>query len=171
MKVSSAGDYQRFFSLTEAPVFSDTNSALYVRVSIRLSEPMTGGHNTYFKAGAEGASSSENETRVGVMYEMLMINQPDGDRGFLSNENYWTDRLPGAVIPKDTWTCIEAFFDPPHSTVSIALDGVDIPDLHVTDWEQDTLGALHFGFEQYAGPEAVLWYDDIVVSTAPIGCN
>jgi hypothetical protein len=170
-KVDGNGNYQTFMSLTGAPVFPSAQPALYVRTYIRLSEAMTEGHNTYFKAGAAGAASSNNETRVGVMMEMLMINQPDGDRGFLSNQNYWTDQLPGAVIPKETWTCVEGFFDPPNSTVSVSMNGVDIPDLHRTDWKQDALGALHFGFEGYAPPATVLWYDDIVVSTQPIGCD
>ncbi len=170
-KVSSLGNYQLFMSLTGAPVFASAQSALYVRTFLRLSEPMTSGHNTYFKAGAAGSSSSNNETRIGVMMEMLMINQPDGDRGFLSNQSYWTDQLPGAVIEKETWACVEGFFDPPNSTVSVAMNGEDIPDLHITDWEQDPLGALHFGFESYAGPQTILWYDDIVVSTQPIGCE
>jgi len=169
-KVVNRGSYQTFLSLTGAPVFPLAAGPLYVRVYLRLSEAMSGGHNTYFKAGASGASSSEHETRVGVMYEMLMINQPAGDRGFLSNESYWTDQQLGAVIEPETWTCIEGAFDPASSTISVALGGTDIPDLHVTDWQQDPIGALHFGFEQYAGPGTTLWYDDIVVSTAPIGC-
>jgi hypothetical protein len=171
VKVSSLGNYQTFFAITGAPVFPAPSPALYARVYLRLDEPMTGGHNTYFKAGAAGAISSDNETRVGVMNEMLMINQPDGDRGVLSNENFWTDMLPGSVIPPGTWTCVESFFDPPNSTVQFWVGGVEVPDLHVTDWKQDDLGSFHFGFEKYAGPDAVIWYDDIVISTQPIGCG
>jgi len=32
-------------------------------------------------------------------------------------------------------------------------------------------GSFHFGFEKYAGPDADIWYDDIAVSTQPIGCQ
>lgn len=171
VRVDSLGNYQTFFAITGAPVFPASTPALYARVYLRLDEPMTGGHNTYFKAGAAGASSSDNETRLGVMINMLMINQPSGDRGFLSNDNYWNDNLAGVVVEEHTWTCIEGFFDPPHSTVQFWVNEVEVTDLHVTDWKQDTLGAFHFGFESYAGPEATLWYDDIVISTEPIGCD
>ena len=171
LMISSLGNYQTFAAITGTPVFPAPSPALYARVYIRLSEAMTGGHNTYFKAGAAGAASSENETRVGVMNEMLMINQPDGDRGFLSNQNFWTDHLPGVVIEPNTWTCIEGYFDPPHSTVQFWVDETQISDLHVTDWKQDELGSFHFGFEAYAGPDTVVWYDDIVISTEPVGCG
>lgn len=171
LRVSSGGNYQTFLALRGAPVFPAPNPALYVRVHLRLAEPMTTGHNTYFKAGAADAISSNNETRVGVMMEMLMINQPEGDRGFLSNESYWTDQQLGAVVPAQTWTCLEGFFDPPNSTVTIWMNDEEVADLHRTDWQQDPLGALHFGFEQYAGPATDVWYDDIVVSTERIGCD
>jgi hypothetical protein len=170
--VNSAGGYQTFFALSGAPVFPPAGGLLYLRLYIRLGAAMTSGHNTYYKAGAAGMNSSEHETRVGVMNAMLMINQPAGDRGFLSNQNYYTDGMkPGVVFAPTTWTCVEALFDPPHSTFDIWVEGKEVPDLHRTDWQQDPLGSFHFGFEKYAGPDADIWYDDIAVSASPIGCQ
>ena len=60
---------------------------------------------------------------------------------------------------------------PPASTVDFWVDGKEVPDLHVTDWQQDPIGAFRFGFEQYAGPSGDFWYDDIAVGTQPIGCD
>jgi len=137
----------------------------------RLGAAMTSGHNTYFKAGAAASVSSDHETRVGVMNAMLMINQPAGDRGFLSNQSYYVDNKPGAVIPPMTWGCVEAFFDPAHSTVDFWLDGKELADLHRTDWQQDPIGAFRFGFEKYAGPAIDIWYDDIAIGTERIGCQ
>lgn len=51
------------------------------------------------------------------------------------------------------------------------VNGTEVKDLHRTDWEQDPIGAFHFGFEKYAGPDAVIWYDDIAIHSQPIGCN
>jgi hypothetical protein len=171
VKVNSEGGYQTFFALSGAPVFPRAG-ALYLRAYIRLAAAMSSGHNTYFKSGASGSSSSEHETRFGVMNGMLMINQPAGDRGFLSNEEYYRDgNKPGVVFAPMTWTCVEALLDPPHSTIDVWVDGKEVPDLHRTDWQQDPLGAFHFGFEKYAGPDATLWYDDIAVSDKPIGCQ
>ena len=170
--VASAGGYQTFFELKGSPVFPRASGPLYVRVFMRLAAPMTGGHNTYFKAGTGDATSSDHETRVGVMNAMLMINQPAGDRGFLSNQSYYSDgNLPGVVFQPMTWSCVEALFDPPHSTVDFWFEDKEIPDLHVTDWQQDVIGALRFGFEKYAGPDGDFWYDDVAVGTQPIGCD
>jgi len=163
--------YQAFFELKGAPIFPASATAFYVRVYLRLGAAMTSGHNTYFKAGAAANLSSDHETRVGVMNAMLMINQPAGDRGFLSNQNYYVDNKPGAVIPPMTWGCIEAFLDPAHSTVDFWLDGKELGDLHRTDWQQDPIGAFRFGFEKYAGPDGDFWYDDIAVGTQKIGCD
>jgi len=163
--------YQSFLELKGAPVFPATATAFYVRVYLRLGAAMTSGHNTYFKAGAAASVSSDHETRVGVMNAMLMINQPAGDRGFLSNQSYYVDNKPGAVIPPMTWGCVEAFFDPAHSTVDFWLDGKELADLHRTDWQQDPIGAFRFGFEKYAGPDGDFWYDDIAVGTQKIGCD
>lgn len=171
VKVTSEGGYQTFFALTGAPAFPH-DGALYLRIYLRLDAPMTSGHNTYFKAGASGATSSDHETRMGVMNGMLMINQPAGDRGFLSNEDYYRDgNMPGVVFAPMTWVCVETFFDPANKTIEVWVHGTEIPDLHRNDWEQDPIGALHFGFEKYAGPDATLWYDDIALSTQPIGCH
>ena len=169
--VASDG-YQTFFELKGAPVFPRPNGPLYLRVYLRLSAAMTSGHNTYFKAGAAATTSSDHETRVGVMNAMLMINQPAGDRGFLSNKNYYNDgNKPGVVFAPMTWNCIEVLFDAPASTIDFWVGGKEVPDLHITDWQQDPIGAFRFGFEQYAGPSGDFWYDDIAVGTQPIGCQ
>ncbi|MEO5768693.1 MAG: hypothetical protein ABIS92_10115 [Polyangia bacterium] len=167
--VKTSGSYQAFLVLSNAVTFP---ARLYFRTFIRLGAPMTSGHNTYFKSGAAATSSSEHETRIGVMNAMLMINQPASDRGALSNQKYYTDgNKPGVVFAPQSWVCVEVLADPPHSEIDVWVDGKEVPDLHLTDWQQDPVQALRFGFEKYAGPDADIWYDDIAVSAQPIGCN
>lgn len=166
----NATGYQTFFGVTGAPVFPAPSGKLYLRLYIRLSEAMPGGHNTYFEAGLDASSDAQFETRVGVMFEQLMINQPDGDRGFLSNQNYYNDNLPGVQIEPMTWTCVEAYFDSPGTEVRIWVEEEEATDLHVLDWQQEDYDSLRFGYEKYAGPNAVIGYDDIAVGTERIGC-
>jgi len=99
--------YETFMVLKGAPTFVlgdggvsvAPNGRLYLRLFMRLDQPMTGGHNTYFEAGLDGMPDDQYETRVGVMNQMLMINQPAGDRGFLSNPTYYQDGMkPGTVV-------------------------------------------------------------------------
>lgn len=167
--VKTTGSYQAFFVLSDAVTFP---ARVYFRTYMRLGAPMSSGHNTYFKSGAAATASSDHETRVGVMNAMLMINQPAADRGVLSNKNYYSDgNKPGVVFTPQTWVCVEVLADPAKSEIDLWVDGKEVPDLHLTDWMQDPIGALRFGFEKYAGPDVDLWYDDIAVSGQPIGCN
>jgi polysaccharide lyase-like protein len=162
--------YNAFATLKGASLFP-SGSRFYVRVFMRLAAPMTGGHNTYFIAGLAATPGAPYETRIGVQNEMLVINQPQGDRGFLSNQNFYNDHLPGAVLGVNAWSCVEVFFDPPATTINVWLDDAPIPDLNRTDWQQATFDVVRFGFERYAGPDAEIWYDDIAVGTQKIGCR
>jgi hypothetical protein len=164
--------YETFLMIKGAPVFPAPNGRMYLRLYIRLDLPMTGGHNTFFEAGLDGMPDDTDETRVGEMNAMLMINQPDGDRGFLSNPTYYQDGMkPGVVFTPKVWTCVEALFDAPHTEVDIWVDGTEVPALHRTDWKQDPFNEFRIGFEAYAGPAADIWYDDIAADTSQIGCD
>jgi hypothetical protein len=171
VKVDSRDGYQAFLEL-KGPALPTPDGRVFLRTYIRLGAPMTGGHNTYFKTGAAATPSSEHETRIGVMNQMLIINQPAGDRGFMSNPTYYTDgNKPGVQFAAMTWVCVELFVDPARSEIDIWVDGVNVPALHITDWQQDPVGAARFGFEKYAGPAAQIWYDDIAVGTQRIPCR
>lgn len=167
----NATGYQTFVALAGAPVFPAPETGLYVRVYIRLAVAMPTGHNTYFEAGPTGDTDAQHETRVGVQQAMLMVNQPAGDRAVLSNQNYYTDMMIGPHLEAEQWACLEVFFHPAASELRAWLDGAEIGDLHLTDWQQDPLGELRFGYEKYAGPNAEIWYDDIAVSGEQIGCE
>jgi hypothetical protein len=91
--------------------------------------------------------------------------------GALANQNYYTDHLPGAALQPLTWACLELLLDPTKPEIQVWLDGKEIADLHHTDWALDSYDTLRFGFEKYAGPVGDVWYDDIAVGTAPLGCN
>ena len=162
--------YNAFATLRGTSLFP-TGGRFYVRVFMRLATPMTPGHNTYFIAGLAATSGAPYETRIGVQNSMLVINQPMGDRGFLSNQNFYNDGLPGAVLAVGDWSCVEVFFDPPNSTIDVWLDDAPIPDLSRTDWQQERFDVVRFGFERYAGPDSQIWYDDIALGTDRIGCD
>jgi hypothetical protein len=162
--------YNAFATLKGASLFP-TGSRFYVRVFMRLATPMTPGHNTYFIAGLAATQGAPYETRIGVQNSMLVINQPMGDRGFLSNQNFYNDGLPGAVLAVGDWSCVEVFLDPPNSTIDVWLDDALIPDLSRTDWQEERFDVIRFGFERYAGPDSEIWYDDIAIGTERIGCD
>jgi hypothetical protein len=151
--------------------FPPTTGPLHVRLFMRLAEAMTGGHNTFLVADTQAAPGAGNSFRFGEMNAMLMYTVSGDTHGALANENYYTDHLPGAALAPLAWSCVELVLDHQKPEVAVSLDGVSVTDLHHVDWALDAYDTLRFGFEKYAGPVSDVWYDDIAVGTAPLGCN
>ena len=105
------------------------------------------------------------------MNEMLMYTIAGDTHGALSNQNYYSDHKPGVSFPASAWVCLEVLIDHARPEIDVWVGGVEVPDLHHTDWPVDNYDTLRFGFEKYAGPGLDVWYDDIAVGTARIGCD
>lgn len=163
--------FQTLLTFHDASILPPASGRLFVRAFVRLAEPMTGGHNTFIIADTAAAPGQGNAARVGEMAEMLMMTVTGDTHGALSNDNHYTDGLPGVVFPPDEFVCLELLFDSTAQEINTWVGGVEVPDLHRTDWPVDPYDALRFGFEQYAGPASDIWYDDIAIGTEPIGCD
>jgi len=128
---------------------------------------MSGGHNSFITADAPGGA---NNLRIGEMNAMLMYTIMGDAHGALSNQNYYNDGKPGVAFAPSTWVCLEVLIDRARPEIDFWVDGVEVPDLHHTDWALDNYDSLHFGFEKYAGPGLDVWYDDIAIGTERVGC-
>ena len=169
LKVHGSG-FSTFFALSLGTLPTRPHP-LHVRAYIRLTEPMAQGHNTFVVADLGSAPGSGNAFRLGEMNAMLMYTVRGDAHGALANANYYADHLPGAALAPGSWSCIELVLDHEAPELRVALDGVDIPDLKHTDFPVDPYDTLRFGFEKYAGPVRDIWYDDIAIGAAPIGCD
>lgn len=169
LKVHGA-DFSTFLVLSGAPLPAAAGR-LHVRMFVRLAEAMTGGHNTFLVADMAAAPGAGNAFRLGEMNAMLMYTVSGDTHGALANEKFYTDHLPGAALTAASWGCVEVALDHAKPEVQVWLDGKDVPDLHHTDWAVDGYDTLRFGFEKYAGPVSDVWYDDIAIGTAPLGCD
>jgi hypothetical protein len=170
LRVYGAG-FQTLLTFHDATILPPASGRLFVRAFVRLAEPMTGGHNTFIIADTAAAPGQGNAARVGEMAEMLMMTVTGDTHGALSNDNHYTDGLPGVVFPPEEFVCLELLFDSAAQEINTWVEGVEVPDLHRTDWPVDAYDALRFGFEQYAGPASDIWYDDLAIGTEPIGCQ
>jgi hypothetical protein len=132
---------------------------------------MTPGHNTFVIADTFAAPGAGNTTRVGEMNSMLMMTVGGDAHGYLSNQNYYNDMLPGVQFAAQAYTCLEMLFDAPNTTIDVWVNGTEVPDLHVTNLAHENYDTLRFGFEQYAGPVSDFWFDDIAIGSQQIGCN
>jgi hypothetical protein len=165
-------DYDTLLVLHDASVLPAPAGRFYIRAFVRLGAAMSAGHNAFILADLFASSGQGNNLRLGEDNQMLMYTVMGDAHGALSNANYYSDgMLPGVQFDPDTWTCLEVLLDSNKPEIDVWVAGVEIPDLHHTDYPLDDYDDVRFGFEKYAGPAMDLWYDDIAVGTQPIGCN
>ncbi len=165
-------DYDTLLVLHSTSVLPAPAGRFYVRAFVRLGSAMSAGHNTLILADLFASQGQGNNLRLGEDYQMLMYTVMGDAHGALSNANYYNDgMLPGIQFTADTWTCLEVLLDSKKPEIDVWVGGMEIPDLHHTDFPLDDYDNLRFGFEKYAGPALDVWYDDIAVGTQPIGCD
>jgi len=164
-------DYDTLLAFHDATVLPAPSGRFYARAFVRLGRAMAAGHNSYIIADSFATPGSGNNLRVGEDDAMLVYTIMGDGHGALSNANYYTDHKPGVVFAPTTWVCLELLIDAGRPEIDFWLDGVEAPDLHHTDWALDSYDTIRFGFEKYAGPGIDIWYDDIAIGTARIGCQ
>jgi hypothetical protein len=170
LRVFGSG-FSSFLVYRDAKVLPAATGRFYLRAFIRLTEAMTGGHNTFIIGDMAASPGSGNAFRLGEMYQMLMYTVTDDSHGALANENFHNDQMPGAALEAASWGCLEMLIDSATPELRVWLGGNEIPDLHHTDFPVDPYDALRFGFEKYAGPESEIFYDDLAIGSQPIGCD
>jgi hypothetical protein len=163
--------FDSLFVLHDPTILPAPGGRFFVRAFMRLAAPMTPDHNAFIIADPFAMQGTGNNVRIGEMAGMLMENVMSGGHGALSNQNYYNDGKPGVVFTPGVWTCVELLLDHAKPEIDVWVDGVEVPDLHHTDWPLDDYDSLRFGFERYAGPDSVIGYDDVAVGTERVGCQ
>jgi hypothetical protein len=167
----TANDYDTLLILHDAGVLPAAAGRFYVRVFMQISMPMSAQHNTFILSDLFANQGAGNALRLGEDDSMLMFTLDGDTHAALSNANYYNDGKPGIQFTPGVWTCLEVLLDSKKPEIDVWVGGVEVPDLHHTDFPIDDYDNLRFGFEKYAGPAMDIWYDDIAVGTQPIGCN
>jgi hypothetical protein len=89
-----------------------------------------------------------------------------------------------STIVPNRWACVEVAFladQSPH-TLTAWVDGAMVHSITSTpaQWEHMTLTSTWMagkfveaviGWQSFSGIDTDLWFDDVVLSTSPIGCN
>lgn len=164
------------------------NNRVHARIYVRFAQPMSamGGHVSYLVAadapsnGAEmrlGASTNFGSGEVMVDVNLLgggpeYTQFSNGDvTGGAPSDN------PGIVLEAETWYCMEAVFDGENDEFRLSIDGREVQAMHVTDWQQGvtdwspTYEVVKIGGQNYSGVLGQVWFDDVAISSAPIGCT
>jgi len=171
-----------------------TGNRFYVRVWVNFEKATAAiGNHSDFLVGATSQDNSGVELRLGFSSnqsgkpEMLDLNLIGSGAEVTRYSNGFTDGgNPGAFsgmgvqFVANQWYCFETRFDGAGSEFRLWIDGVENMEMHVTDFSGNTTPRttwgpmftyLKVGTQDFSGQIGQVWYDDVFVGTAPIGCQ
>lgn len=163
LHVSANNGFHTMAMVKGAPVFPLPAGVLYGRAYLRLGSALTTNHVIWIEAGS--IINDMYETRIGANTGLLDLNLWPGSSG--SGE--LDSRATGVTLLPGVWDCIEFMFDNTARETRVWLNSTELTDLHVTNWSLPGYDAIRFGWELNAGTSEI-WYDDIALGYARIGC-
>ncbi len=197
VKVASSNVGQGSF-LVPVTGFPVDGNSFYVRVYVNWEKATSSitGHSG-FLVGATARDNSGTELRLGISDKgpgdeaMMDVNLIGGEGGEVTRySNGFTDggnpadfTGAGFQFAADTWYCLEAYFGGgAASEFRVWVDGSEIADMHVTDFQGSQGGeartswapsytVLKIGAQDYDANLGSIWYDDIVIATSRVGCD
>lgn len=162
--VKKGNDGQGFLQLADSSVFPFTAAQIYVRTYIKVPE-WPENHASWVEVGS--ATNEQSEIRVGAHQGVLQVNHWPGDQDQIAE---------GFSMTANSWHCLEFSYEPGQKAVHVWLDDAPVEALTV-------MGSFERGGEFDPAPpiEAVrfgaeintteVYFDDVAVSTEPIGCD
>lgn len=166
----------------------------FVRVWVNFEKATSAiGNHSDFLVGATSQDNSGVELRLGFSSnqsgkpEMLDLNLIGSGAEVTRYSNGFTDGgNPGAFsgmgvqFVANQWYCIEALFDGAASEFRLWIDGTENMEMHVTDFSGNGTPRLTWapmftylkvGTQDFSGQIGQVWYDDVFVGTAQVGCQ
>jgi len=165
---------------------------LYVRVWVYMSRQL--GQQTNTSANHETlialrtkSGDVNNEIRFGEIKGTVGVNETPSDN-IAPTMDKW-HKASGPLVAASTWSCIEVAFlaDSSPNTLKSWQNGATLFDVagsgtdqwqnnKVTDdWVAQKFGGapseVVIGWQSFSSAANEIWFDDLVLSTSPIGCN
>jgi hypothetical protein len=179
VRVAGAGGYcdHVFFG---AALPSSATGTVWGRFYVRFDAALGAGHVTFL---AMHDASVDKDLRMGGQDQVLMWNRESDDATLPAMSPAGTAQSLAPAVA--TWTCVEFAVDQVARTLRTWVDGAPVAGL-VDDgvptadvdaqWLQGAawtprLVDVRFGWESYAGQADTLWFDDVAVGPARIGCS
>ncbi|HSZ81283.1 MAG TPA: hydrolase [Polyangia bacterium] len=180
VKVTGQGGYSNHIFFTNADVIATLGPVVWGRFYVRLSDALGDGHVTFL--AMKDTSDGGKHLRLGGQSQILMWNRESDDATL-------PDLSPAGIalsepLPTGRWLCVELTVDEGAGTMQTWVDGAEIAGLHLdatptpdvddqwlrrADW-RPALADFALGWESYAGQAMTLWFDDVALDAARIGC-
>ncbi len=179
-------------------VFPVEGNTFYVRVFINWEKATSTimGHSG-FLVGATARDNSGVELRLGIsskgpgdeaMMDLNLIGGGGGEvtrysNGFTDGGNPGEFSGAGFQYEADRWYCVEAFFGGGSAAeFRVWIDETELEEMHVLDFQGSQGGeprtdwapeytVLKIGAQDYDANLGHIWYDDVVISSARVGCQ
>ncbi|HSS37201.1 MAG TPA: hypothetical protein VLT58_00385 [Polyangia bacterium] len=166
----------------ERPLPSGTNH-LFVRAYFYMTRqlgmgPSGANHESLLGISME-PNDANNEVRFGEIKGAIGTNQVPTDNIAPIMAKWYGP----PIITANAWHCIEVEFNgaASYNTVNAWSDGTLVHSItQASDWQNGALPAtwmngmfntVFFGWQSFSSAANEVWMDDLVLSTAPIGCN
>ncbi len=154
------------------PLPGGTNS-LYGRANVMIAAGLTvpKDHTNFFEASGK-VNGQDGNYRYGAAGAKFFANYNPGDPGESSK----------TAVPVGVWSCVEWAFLGDTNEMRFWIDDKEITDLAVPPagvngkvWTAPNFNSFYFGWITYATDTASdhydIWYDDVAIDTARIGCS
>ncbi|MEM9461681.1 MAG: hypothetical protein AAGF11_46390 [Myxococcota bacterium] len=163
------------------------DNRIYVRAYVSFARPMSemGGHVSYIVGADQPANgvelrlgASQNFGNGQMMIDVNLLGAGPEYTQFANGDV--TGGAPsgarGVSLLADTWYCMEALYDGAAHEFRLWVDGVELPGMHVTDWQagltdwSPSYAVMKIGGQNYSGSLGQIWFDDVAMGTQPLGC-
>lgn len=181
LRVDGAGGYCDHIFIANQSAVSALGPVLHGRFYLRLGAPLGEGHVTF--ATLEDSADGGKDLRMGGQATILMWNRESDDATLpvLSPAGIAQSLAP----TPESWHCVEFTIDGDAGAIQTWVDGAEVAGLHVDadptpdidqQWHKKpgwkpALVDFKLGWESYAGQPMTLWFDDVALAAAPIGCG
>jgi hypothetical protein len=147
------------------------------------------GHAWYIVATDNVTQGEENQIRFGASsnhgHPELDMNVYAGtcsgektqfsDGGTDGNGGWNNTTTDPVLLSADTWYCVEILFDSVAHESRVWINDTELTGLHVTETSMCSAWAPPYTHIKFGagsnGDDSDIWYDDVAVSTNPIGCD
>lgn len=180
VRVNGGGGYCNHAFIADTADLPAAGPDVFVRFWVRHGTPLATGHVTFL--AMNDSANGNTSLRLGGQDGALMWNRQSDDATL-------PDQSPAGVaqsvaLPVNTWECVELEINSTSGHIStwvngtsvpgLTEDGVPTPDiddqwLANPNWRPH-LTNLRLGWESYASETDTLWFDDVALSSARIGC-
>jgi hypothetical protein len=183
LRVNGTDGYCNHVFVSDSADLASGSSTWYVRLWVRHTTALPTGHVTFLAMNDSAAGNTD--LRMGGQNSALMWNRQTDDATLPAQSP--TGVAQSLPLPTNTWTCVEygvngtngqlATWVNGTAVAGLTEDGVPTQDVDAqwlsgagATWRPH-LTDLRLGWESYGGGGAdTLWFDDVALATARIGC-